>query len=442
MDEVAGPEVFLRVAGLRIAYAAKTALDGVELTIPAGEFVGIIGPNGAGKSSLLRCLARTLQPRAGAIYLAGRDLVTLPQRQVAREVAVAGLDEEGVLTTGRGFSVREIVAMGRYPHRQRGRRFSREDEEAVRQAIHLTGLASLQGQKFGNLSSGERQRVIIARALAQGTKLLLLDEPTAHLDLTAQVEMFNLLRALNLQQGLTIIAVLHDLNLAAQFCDRLVLLDRGRIAAVGEPAEVLRPEVLAQVYRLEVAVVPDLTTGRPRIFWRAASPAGEKRDERRPPVHVIGGGGTAAPILEALARAGYRLSSGVLNRYDSDWHYAGGLGVEMVVEEPFAPITPAREEAHRAMLERAAVVVVAPIPIGPGNLANLRLALETAERGKPVILAEFTPVTERDFTGGEGTRLWELLAAKAAVAHSLAEVLSCLRDQVPGGQESGVSEKE
>ena len=243
-------EPALRFENVALGYAGRPVLRGVTLGVREGEVVGVIGANGSGKTTLLRGATRVLAPLEGAVTLLGRPLGLYGREDLARTVAVVPQEGAPIFP----FSVLDTVLMGRAPWL---RPFSFEGEEdlrAAREALGAVGALDLAGRDLAELSGGERQRVVVARALAQGTRVLLADEPTAHLDLRHAVALFSLLRDLRESRGLAVLVVTHDVNLAALHCDRLVLLDRGRVAAEGTPRDVLRPGLLGEAFGTEVRV--------------------------------------------------------------------------------------------------------------------------------------------------------------------------------------------
>jgi len=235
---------------LTCAYDARPVFNHLSLEVHPGEVLALIGPNGVGKSTLLRAMARLLKPKHGKVLLAGRNLWQISSRDVARKLAYAGQsDGESWPAT-----VEQVIALGRSPHRGWLLPLNSLDREVIDRAIHLTGLDTLRARTVTELSGGEQQRVILARILAQEPRVLLLDEPTSHLDLKYQTSILGLMRKLARQEGITVILSLHDLNLASLYADRLALLSEGQIVAVGTPADVLTAENLARVYGVAVFV--------------------------------------------------------------------------------------------------------------------------------------------------------------------------------------------
>jgi iron complex transport system ATP-binding protein len=242
-------------------------LKGVSLSVATGEVVGLVGPNGSGKTTLIRAITGSLKPSAGRIELGSEDVDRLSQVERARRVAV--VPQNAMLPDA--FSALEVVLMGRTPHLRLLQNETPHDIQAARQAMEQTSTWDLADRVMGELSGGERQRVVLARALAQETLLLLLDEPTAHLDIGHQGATLGLVRRLCVNEGKGVLAVVHDLTLAAQYCDRLVLLKDGEVAAEGDCESTLRQDVLERVYGARVSVFAHPETGRPVV---APSPDG------------------------------------------------------------------------------------------------------------------------------------------------------------------------
>lgn len=251
----------LEVRDLTVAYGRLVALRRVSLSLGAGELLGVVGPNGSGKSTLIRAITRLVRPLEGDIRLDGKEVGRLSQRELARWAAV--VPQSPYLPDA--FSVLEVALMGRTPHLGLLQSEGRSDLAAVRRALEQTDTWQLAGRRMGELSGGERQRVVVARALAQETPLLLLDEPTAHLDMGHQAAVLDLVRRLCRREGKAGLAAIHDLSLAGQYCDRLVMLNEGRIVGEGEPQEVLSPQLLASVYGTRVSVFSHPLTGRPVV---------------------------------------------------------------------------------------------------------------------------------------------------------------------------------
>lgn len=244
----ARPASALRVAGVEFGYRAEPVLAGIDLAIRDGEMVGIVGPNGSGKSTLLRILAGLLDPRRGEVRLFEKPAREYPRIEAARYIAYVAQDLAPVF----GYTVAEFVMMGRRPYQGLWPFDNEEDEAAAREAMRETEVEAFAERTLFELSGGERRRVTIAAALAQEPSILLLDEPTAALDLHYQLQIHDLLDRLNRERSITTVVVTHDLNLAALYCPRVVMLDRGRIIAGGPPAEILSDERLAAVYGIAV----------------------------------------------------------------------------------------------------------------------------------------------------------------------------------------------
>ncbi|WP_329101463.1 ABC transporter ATP-binding protein [Micromonospora sp. NBC_01699] len=249
----------LNVESVSVALGGTVVLDKVSLAVPEGRFVALLGPNGSGKSTLLRTVYRARRPDSGRVLVDGTDIWTESATWSARHTGVLTQEQH----SGFEFTVSETVTMGRTPHLRGLDRLSTTDHDAVNRAIEATGLAEFAGRRVGELSGGERQRVLLARALAQQPRMLVLDEPTNHLDIRHQLEILELVRGL----GVTVVAALHGLDLAARYADAVVVLHGGRVVAAGPPSTVLAPDILHDVFGV-AAVVDTAHDGSPRIELR------------------------------------------------------------------------------------------------------------------------------------------------------------------------------
>lgn len=251
----------LKVKNLYGGYSKEPVIKGISLDIGKGDFIGIIGPNGSGKSTLLRLISRVLSPRQGSITMGERDIAAINLKEFCRKVAFVPQDT----LISFSFTAWEIVLMGRIPYLKRMQAESKNDFSIAENSLLLTDTRHLKEKQINELSAGERQRVIIAKALAQEPELLLLDEPTSHLDIGHQVQILDLLKKLNRAHNLTIVMVLHDLNLASEYCGRIILLDDGKIFKEGTAADVLTYQNIETVYKTVVVVNKSPINSKPYV---------------------------------------------------------------------------------------------------------------------------------------------------------------------------------
>ena len=393
--------MLLNVLGVTCGYGTSIVLKDASVQINSGDFVGIVGPNGSGKSTLIRTISRVLQPLYGKVLIKGEDIYRLPAAEVAKEMAV--------VTQERGldfpFTVRDVVMMGRLPHIKRFARESAKDLEAVARALALTDTILLADRQINELSGGEKQRVMLARALAQEPKILLLDEPTSYLDLNYQIETMELLVRLRRDYGLTIVMVLHDLNLASRYCDYLLVVKQGAIYAIGSPHQVITTDIIKKVYGCEVRVECPNSIERPYIVFNDEQISVVRKGNERW-VHVVGGGGSGVLLFRNLLKSGWKVSTGVVNVGDSDWQEACRLGLSIVEAPPFCNVGTNEVRQNKEMMQKAQYIIMAGIPFGIGNVQNLACVLEQAEKGNPVIVIDNIDIGDRDYTGGKATELY------------------------------------
>jgi iron complex transport system ATP-binding protein len=253
----------LEIRGVSVDVGRRRIVSDIDVKVPDGGFVGLLGPNGSGKSTLLKTIYRVHKPSTGTLLLDGRPLLSMPARDAARRVAVVA--QESVVEFD--FTVGEMVTIGRTPHKRAFDRDDDHDRAIVADAIERVGCTDLVHRSFNTLSGGEKQRVLIARAIAQGADHLILDEPTNHLDIRYQIEILELVKGL----GLTVLAALHELSLASLFCDTVHLLTNGKVLAAGRPAEVITAEQVHAAYGADVLIVEHPETGTPHLIPRRST---------------------------------------------------------------------------------------------------------------------------------------------------------------------------
>jgi iron complex transport system ATP-binding protein len=397
------PESGLVLDGVTAGYGQGDVVRGVSLRVAPGEVVGLIGPNGSGKTTLVRVASRGLAPTEGVVLLNGKDPYRLSSRRAARLAAVVPQD----VAPAFAYTVLEVVLMGRSPYLSPWGGGGADDWALARRAMSQANVQHLADRTVDELSGGERQRVVLAQALAQDAPILLLDEPTTHLDLRHVVDMLSLVWLQSRSEGRATLAIFHDLNLAGAYCDRIYALMEGRVVASGSPRDVITSDLLRRVFEADVDVMQNPATGLPTVIPPGPRRSAGTRSQR---AHVIGGAGTGAAAMRILAEAGFEVTAGVLHAGDTDDTVAERMDVLKVSVPPYSLIDDAASADCLALIREAALVVMSDPPVGPGNLENLRLALRAVNEGIEVVLIDRIPIEDRDFTGGEATTLWRRLA--------------------------------
>jgi iron complex transport system ATP-binding protein len=382
--------------------------------------IGILGPNGAGKSTLFNIVSGLLAPTAGTVSLFGTELRRLSARERARAIAVVPQE----LDIPVPYTVGEIVMMGRTVSIGRFAAPTAQDRQAVERAMVYTDVADIRDRPLNELSGGERQRAIVAMVLAQEPRIILMDEATSHLDINHRLEIMQLVERLNREEGVTVLMISHDLQMAAEFSRRLIILHQGHIVADGLPGVVLTEETLRQVYHCDVRVCQDAQSGGLSILAAPRLPAAETGKGIH--IHVVAGGGCGEATLRRLGLCGYSLSCGVVNQGDMDAEVGAVLGVTLTLEKPFSPVSREALQAAHALALKADVLVLTPVPFGTGNLANLELLERALSAGKPVFIAP--GIGSRDYTPSRQAEqsIQTLLAQGAKPYRDVAELLTLL----------------
>ena len=350
---------------LSVGYGDRTVVSDIALSAEPGQILCLIGPNGAGKSTLLKTLLRLLPPTAGAVYLEGKELRAYSERELARRSAamLTGRPEPELMKSA------EVVAAGRYPYTGRLGILSEEDRRVVRESMEKVGVSELADTDFTHLSDGQRQRVLLARALCQEPRLLILDEPTSFLDIRHKLDFLQLLRELVRERQLAVVMSMHELELAQRFADRLLCIRDGRVDRAGSPEEIFSGGYIEQLYGLARGSYDAL-----------AGTAEAGRRDGAPQVFVIGGGGSGIPVYRLLQRLGIPFAAGVLPENDLDTPTAKALGVQVITDRANEPVSAARADEALKVLA-SCEYAVCTTGFGSVNRENRRLLEYAGKRG-------------------------------------------------------------
>ncbi len=355
----------LHTENLSVGYGKNTVVADILLQAVPGQILCLIGPNGAGKSTLLKTLIRELEPTGGAVILSGRDLRDYPERELARLSAavLTGRPEPELMRCG------EVVALGRYPYTGRLGILGDEDRRQVRDSMEKVGVAELAELEFDRISDGQRQRVLLARALCQEPRLLILDEPTSFLDIRHKLDFLQLLRSLVRERQIAVIMSMHELELAQRFSDLLLCIRDGRVDRAGTPEEVFTEGYVEELY--------GIGRGHYNVLAGTLEP---ERPDGTPRVFVIGGGGRGIPIYRRLQRLGIPFAAGVLPENDLDVPTARALAAVLLTDKANEPVSPGRVDAAMPILEQCEAVFCTT-EFGTVNRENRRLVDRAEELG-------------------------------------------------------------
>lgn len=404
--------MLLEVENIKLHLESTEILTDVTFKVKSGEMIALLGPNGSGKTTLLRAVYGILAPDRGAIYLDGKNTNQLKLEHVAKDLGYLPQEKADAF-----LKVMDVVLLGRTPY---GRKPTQDDFKIAEGCLQQVGIEGLRERLFSNLSGGEKQKVLLARIFTQQASILLLDEPTAHLDISSQIEIMEILRERTLKNFSALIA-LHDINLATTFCDRILMVKDGKIAYSGGP-EIVTPHSIKDIFGADVKVREQ--SGRPFVIPSAA-PQQEGNGKH---VHVICGGGSGKDVIDSLYLAGYQVSAGVLNALDSDLEAIGDVG-DAVSEAPFSPISEESHEKNLELIDSSDAVVLANLCIGSGNLLNLEGAKKAAEQGKLIVINS-TPFEERNYSGERADGLFREICNNAVTVESEQNLLRAVEELV------------
>ena len=387
----------LNIKDLSVRKQNREILKNISFKVREGEFIGIIGANGAGKSTLLRSLARQEKDLNGTIKIFDKEINLYKEKEFAKYVAYMQQD----LQISFGYSVLDVVLMGRYPYLNWWQHEQKEDKEIATKYLKFANIEDLKDRRINQISGGERKRVLLAKILAQETKIIYLDEPISDLDLSYQEEVFNYLHSI-CELGKTILVVVHDLEIAAKFCSRLILLNKGTIIADGIPEEVVTEEYLKQAFNLDSIVYLNKVTGDLDIRTYL------KKDLRiNKKVHLIGSGDTLSGIVNILYELGCTLSAGVVFKDTIDYLILNAFQIDCFAEDKYEiNIETSRQNVEK--IKSADITILSNFKFTMQNISNLKDAFYAQK----LIIIEEDDIENRDFTNGEATKIYRDLVLR------------------------------
>ncbi|MDN5307348.1 MAG: cobalamin transport system ATP-binding protein [Eubacteriaceae bacterium] len=361
--------IALQTKGLKVGYGKKVVVDSVEISGFRGQVLCLLGPNGAGKSTILRTLSGLLQPVEGVVFINQQDIKKIRKKDLAKKMAI-------VLTkkfSAGMMKVYDVAAMGRYPHTGRFGSLCEKDHALVREALIRVNADYLSERYFEELSDGEKQKVMVARALVQEPEVIVLDEPTTHLDIRHRLELIDILKSLSREKNITVIVALHEIDLALKSCDKVLLVKDNKILGYGEPEDMVSEEMINELYGIKNAAFNNLL-GTIEI-----------ENRQKPRVFVVAGNGCGTPIYRTLSKHQIGTVTGVIHKNDIDYEIARTMGIAIRSEQAFNEISELNYRAALKMMDAVETVIDAGVPIRKINEKNLDLLKAAIADGKKVI---------------------------------------------------------
>ncbi len=409
----------LEVENLTTGYDKKKVLNEIDLSLKKGDFIGIVGPNGSGKSTLIKAITKVLDPWFGNIKIQGIDLSELNRKEIASMLGV--VPQNTYISFP--YSVEEVVLMGRSPYKGKLEDYDEKDYKIVDKYLEETNTISFKDKKINNLSGGEIQRVVVARALSQEPEIILLDEATSHLDIGHKKEVMDTIKEKNLRDDLSVISIHHNLNLAARYCEKILLIDNGKRVAFGKPEEVLTEPNLRAVYGIEAEVHEHPSDGS---LYIAPLDRTEIKERKEKSIHVICGGGTSENLFRRLIEEGYDVTAGVLNIMDTDYEKAEKLDINCVTEAPFSSITDTSCQKNLSFIRDSDILIITDFPIGEGNLKNLKMVKKVADKENKLIFIVGNNLKDRDHT--ENKKAMKIYKEMLEKHENKIEIMSSVRE--------------
>ncbi|MBD8046071.1 ABC transporter ATP-binding protein [Clostridium sp. N37] len=359
----------LKTENLFAGYGKKVVVENVNISSIKGQVVCFLGPNGAGKTTILRTLSGLLDPVKGEVYIKEEKISNINKKDLSKQLAVVLTKKfEGGLMT-----CYEVVSMGRYPHTGFFGRLSQEDNEKVFEALKTVNAENLAERYFDELSDGEKQKILVARALVQEPEVIILDEPTTHLDIRHRLELVDILKKLSKEKGIAVILSLHEIDIAIKSCDKVILVKDNKVLAYGVPEDVVNENIIKKLYGIQDASFNNLLGSI------------ELSNKLKPQVFVIGGSGYGAPIYRALTKQGIGVATGIIHENDIDYEIARTIGIHIQSERPFEAINDISLAKCSSIIDKMDIVIDSGYPIGEINRKNSDLIYYALNKGKKVL---------------------------------------------------------
>lgn len=359
----------LKTENLFAGYGKKVVVENVNISSIKGQVVCFLGPNGAGKTTILRTLSGLLDPVKGEVYIKEEKISNINKKDLSKQLAVVLTKkfEDGLMTCY------EVVSMGRYPHTGFFGRLSQEDNEKVFEALKTVNAENLAERYFDELSDGEKQKILVARALVQEPEVIILDEPTTHLDIRHRLELVDILKKLSKEKGIAVILSLHEIDIAIKSCDKVILVKDNKVLAYGVPEDVVNENIIKKLYGIQDASFNNLLGSI------------ELSNKLKPQVFVIGGSGYGAPIYRALTKQGIGVATGIIHENDIDYEIARTIGIHIQSERPFEAINDISLAKCSSIIDKMDIVIDSGYPIGEINRKNSDLIYYALNKGKKVL---------------------------------------------------------
>jgi iron complex transport system ATP-binding protein len=400
-------EGIIKIQNITVKYGDYEVLNNIYFNIKKGEFTSIIGPNGAGKSTILKAIMKNIELSSGDIIIKDKSIIKMSHKEKASIIGFVPQE----YNISFDFTVYEIVAMGRNPYTTKFKKSKYDDNKIIEESLKKTNTYEFKDKYFNSLSGGEKQRVIIARALAQQPEILILDEATSSLDIHHQLDILELIHSLNREDGLTVITIMHDLNLASRFSDNIILLSKNGIIKQGKPSEVIDENVLKNVYDMDMVVRENKLLSYTEIIPLRIRKSKENKNIH---IHVICGGGTGEYILQKLYSERYEISCGILIEGDSDLDLCRSLNLDFVAENPFSKFSEDSINKNKEFIDKSDIIILTDVAIGHGNFDNIKM-IENIRNKKIIILHS----VNRDFVDGEYEKMLEKITKQDNVKYAM-----------------------